>query len=473
MSCNLQTKNADESGAGEKYSHVFFTVPKRTEKGNLISAMGSGSDSTFSMTSSSSNTTKEQLDYPANHFLSSDSITYLHENSLALSKDGIETRERYKHELRSLCDYLLPTKSEEVKNHKTYQINNEGDMRREGNLYNHLDVVYKYVDSDDSSDVSYSTFKSNSDSENSHRSNASSMNSAVAKARLRETYGQSQNKPLRRTDYLKSQGSYGEGKEERILAETEQRMKTINLNGVSVSPVCFSESGPRTKSKKCYYVDEEQPTDTLIYSMMVNDNDNDIQLLPAVIETIELLRESYHDCLVEKYRSRRRGNSLRFGLSGNQEERLHRKDTESNTYNKDGGWKRGVTPNGSYYYKHKEEVDNNLTISSPMYPVSQSTRGYKLFYYNKARRIQLHGIAAIGNVSLLQQMVVEGCEIDALDSEGWPALHSALRSFKFRCAIFLLEIGSDTVVYTKKRLREYRQVINKARKYCQFLSTQL
>ena len=48
--------------------------------------------------------------------------------------------------------------------------------------------------------------------------------------------------------------------------------------------------------------------------------------------------------------------------------------------------------------------------------------------------------------------------VNILDQDGFPPIHSALKKAHFKCAILLIECGTDVTRYTTERIREFLEI---------------
>ena len=55
------------------------------------------------------------------------------------------------------------------------------------------------------------------------------------------------------------------------------------------------------------------------------------------------------------------------------------------------------------------------------------------------------------NVELLKTLIENGADMNELDAEGWPPLHTAIRRGKTECAAYLLKQGAGDFYYKKQK----------------------
>lgn len=73
-------------------------------------------------------------------------------------------------------------------------------------------------------------------------------------------------------------------------------------------------------------------------------------------------------------------------------------------------------------------------------------------------RSLLHKAAAAGDLESIHTLVQYGALVNIQDQDGFPPFHSALRKAHFKCAILLIEYGTDVGRYTSERVREFLEI---------------
>ena len=85
--------------------------------------------------------------------------------------------------------------------------------------------------------------------------------------------------------------------------------------------------------------------------------------------------------------------------------------------------------------------------------------------------LALHAASRDGDLDRVIRMTLNGYDLNKQGKLGWPPVEFALRRSRFRCAIFLIEAGTNMTYYTKQKVEEYRKVLLKARKYLKMITT--
>lgn len=75
-------------------------------------------------------------------------------------------------------------------------------------------------------------------------------------------------------------------------------------------------------------------------------------------------------------------------------------------------------------------------------------------------RSLLHKAAAAGDLESIHTLIQYGALINIVDQDGFPPIHSALKKAHYKCAIFLIECGTDIARYTTERIREFMEIRN-------------
>lgn len=82
---------------------------------------------------------------------------------------------------------------------------------------------------------------------------------------------------------------------------------------------------------------------------------------------------------------------------------------------------------------------------------------------NTAGSTALHQAVLENNVELLKKLIENGADMNELDSEGWPPLHTAIRGGKTDCAAYLLKQGAGEFYYNKQK-QEYMERLERSKK---------
>lgn len=73
-------------------------------------------------------------------------------------------------------------------------------------------------------------------------------------------------------------------------------------------------------------------------------------------------------------------------------------------------------------------------------------------------RSLLHKAAAAGDLESIHTLIQYGAMVNMVDQDGFPPVHSALKKAHFKCAILLIECGTDVARYTTERIREFMEI---------------
>lgn len=73
-------------------------------------------------------------------------------------------------------------------------------------------------------------------------------------------------------------------------------------------------------------------------------------------------------------------------------------------------------------------------------------------------RSLLHKAAAAGDLESIHTLIQYGAMVNIIDQDGFPPIHSALKKAHFKCAILLIECGTDVARYTTERIREFLEI---------------
>lgn len=73
-------------------------------------------------------------------------------------------------------------------------------------------------------------------------------------------------------------------------------------------------------------------------------------------------------------------------------------------------------------------------------------------------RSLLHKAAAAGDLESIHTLIQYGAMVNIVDQDGFPPIDSALKKAHFKCAILLIECGTDVARYTTERIREFMEI---------------
>lgn len=77
----------------------------------------------------------------------------------------------------------------------------------------------------------------------------------------------------------------------------------------------------------------------------------------------------------------------------------------------------------------------------------------------------LHKAAASGDLESIHTLIEYGAKVNLTDQDGFAPVHSALRRCHYKCAIFLIECGTDMAAYTRTRIEEISMIKNMSSDY--------
>lgn len=246
--------------------------------------------------------------------------------------------------------------------------------------------------------------------------------------------------------------------------------------------------------KNKYFIDEEVPTDLESFNLMMNGNNMDERILPAVVNTIKYLRKMYHRMLVNTksktisfFERERRFIGSKGGSSFSSDEHsLGENSTEKprafadenpgscdleEDYDRDG------FKNGAFEWRlwrrrgtllpREEDQEGRDSDSGVNFECDDIVES------KNVQATMLHAAAKDGDVEKVMSLVFDYCDVNSLNRRGRPAVESALESSKFRCALFLMEAGTDMKIYTQQKVDEYEQVLEITRNRSHFIQTAL
>ncbi|XP_032233049.2 probable serine/threonine-protein kinase DDB_G0278535 [Nematostella vectensis] len=75
----------------------------------------------------------------------------------------------------------------------------------------------------------------------------------------------------------------------------------------------------------------------------------------------------------------------------------------------------------------------------------------------------LHIAAGNADLKCTRLLLEYGADANIMDQDGWGPLHSAIRRGNWKCAILLIESGADFAEYSQRRIREYKDVLQKSK----------
>ena len=238
----------------------------------------------------------------------------------------------------------------------------------------------------------------------------------------------------------------------------------------------------RNNKNKCvYYLDEEQPSNLEEFSYMVDGRSTDPRILPAVVATIRFLRQRYHRMLLDMKPKSKEFFEREFAKL--ERNRFYTKGY-GNTQGSLDSWDESDSGtadshDGQNYVKVSTDNHQSGCVNSVRGSDSSVSANGSCCSTLPAPRDRfsepyaLHAAASVGDTDRVMSLTLRGYDVNSLNNNRWPAVEMALRTYKFRCAIFLIEAGTNMMAYTEQRKREYRDVIIKARRHLQIVKTSL
>eukprot|EP00794_Sanderia_malayensis_P005625 gene5625-6320_t len=120
-------------------------------------------------------------------------------------------------------------------------------------------------------------------------------------------------------------------------------------------------------------------------------------------------------------------------------------------YNDDSDW------------THRSRSDSGVTVMSNGSVFKQAI--------NNNNNALLRLAAISGNTDQVMHLTLQGCDLNQPGHDGWPAVDAALGNSRFKCAIFLIEAGTNMAEYTTRKMAEYTEIIYRARQYLYVVKT--
>lgn len=197
-----------------------------------------------------------------------------------------------------------------------------------------------------------------------------------------------------------------------------------------------------TKPRARYFLDEEQG-DMEIFDGRLQKKEN--KAVPILVRVILRLRKHFFGSLESKtpYNSKTRGDP-----NNNDIDSLDQSD--------------GQTSNGK---QRKISFCPSAVLLSAIGENSAAEikeviekENIDVNQLSPSGRSLLHKAAAAGDLESIYTLVQYGAFVNIQDQDGFPPIHSALRKAHFKCAILLIECGTDMVRYTTERVREFLEI---------------
>ena len=198
------------------------------------------------------------------------------------------------------------------------------------------------------------------------------------------------------------------------------------------------------KPRASYFLDEEQG-DMEIFDERLQKKAN--KAVPILVRVILRLRKHFFGNLESKppYNSKTRGdlnNNDFYSLDQSDEQTSNGKRRDRKiSFSPSAVLLSAIGENSAAEIKEvieKENIDVNQLSPSG--------------------RSLLHKAAAAGDLESIYTLIQYGAFVNIHDQDGFPPIHSALRKAHFKCAVLLIECGTDMVRYTTERVREFLEI---------------
>ena len=193
-----------------------------------------------------------------------------------------------------------------------------------------------------------------------------------------------------------------------------------------------------------YYLDEEQG-DMDIFGGSLQNKEN--KTVPMLVRVILRLRKHFFGSLDSKTPFYEKSES-----DVNNNERVSLKNIEEQTLNmKQRGRKISFSPSAMLLSAIGENsaAEVKEVIEKERIDVNQ---------LSPSGRSLLHKAAAAGDLESIHTLIQYGAMVNIVDQDGFPPIHSALKKAHYKCAILLIECGTNIAWYTTERIREFMEI---------------
>lgn len=193
-----------------------------------------------------------------------------------------------------------------------------------------------------------------------------------------------------------------------------------------------------------YYLDEEQG-DMDIFGGRFQKKEN--KTVPMLVRVILRLRKHFFGTLDSKTPFYEKSES-----DVNNNERVSLEKTEEQTFNrKQQGRKISFSPSAMLLSAIGENsaAEVKEVIEKERIDVNQ---------LSPSGRSLLHKAAAAGDLESIHTLIQYGAMVNIVDQDGFPPIHSALKKAHYKCAILLIECGTNITWYTTERIREFMEI---------------
>lgn len=193
-----------------------------------------------------------------------------------------------------------------------------------------------------------------------------------------------------------------------------------------------------------YYLDEEQG-DMDIFGGCLQKKEN--KTVPMLVRVILRLRKHFFGTLDSKTPFEEKSES-----DVNNNERISLEKLEEQTFNrKQRGRQISFSPSAMLLSAIGENsaAEVKEVIEKERIDVNQ---------LSPSGRSLLHKAAAAGDLESIHTLIQYGALVNIVDQDGFPPIHSALKKAHYKCAILLIECGTDIARYTTERIREFMEI---------------
>ena len=191
-----------------------------------------------------------------------------------------------------------------------------------------------------------------------------------------------------------------------------------------------------------YYLDEEQG-DMDIFGGRLQKKEN--KTVPMLVRVILRLRKHFFGTLDSKTPFDEKSHS-----DVNNNKRVSLEKLEEQTFKKPGR-KISFSPSAMLLSAIGENsaAEVKEVIEKEKIDVNQ---------LSPSGRSLLHKAAAAGDLESIHTLIQYGALVNIVDQDGFPPIHSALKKAHYKCAILLIECGTDIARYTTERIREFMEI---------------
>ena len=201
--------------------------------------------------------------------------------------------------------------------------------------------------------------------------------------------------------------------------------------------ILYNSKSSRSSNVSQYHLDVEEGEMNILELMPNGNNCNPTKEIPLVVKVILRLRKHFYGKFEHQQLSTKDvNNNLRS-----------KKDDEASPGQKRISFSPSVmlmsAVSESSISEIREVMENEQVNVNQLSPSGKTL---------------LHKAAAAGDIESIHTLVSYGADVNLTDQNGVPPFHSALRHAHYKCAVFLIEQGTDLNQYTRTRIREFREI---------------